>query len=339
MDEAIRLKYFSFADKEKKKTTPKKKKLPEIVKKIQSFIPKPINYAFEKTISYTQLSTYNTCPKKWNLQYKEENYLYENNIFTVFGTSIHETIQNYLNVFFERSGAEADRIDIEQYFEESFKNNYLKDYKTNNNTHFSDPIEMKEFFDDGIEILKSFKKKRNKYFSKKGWYLVGCEIPLLITPNSTYKNILYKGFLDIVLYHEPTNTIKIIDIKTSTYSWGKEKKSDENKQFQLILYKKLFSEQYNFPLENINIEFFIVKRKLYQTEDYILSRIQTFTPSSGKIKISRAEKNINSFIETVFSKDGKYLEKELTPNPSPTNCKYCAFSKHPNLCPIGSKFI
>jgi hypothetical protein len=339
MDDAVRLKYFSFADKEKKKTIPKKKKLPEVVKKIQKYVQKPINYAFEKTISYTQLSTYNSCEKKWSLQYKDGNYLLENNIHTVFGTSIHETIQNYLNVMYETSGAEADRINIEQYFEERFKNNYLTDYKSNNNTHFSNPTEMKEFYEDGIEILKVFKKKRNLYFSKKGWYLVGCEIPLLISPNPTFKSVLYKGYLDIVLYHEPTNTIKIIDIKTSTYSWGKEKKQDENKQFQLLLYKKLFAKQYDFPLENINIEFFIVKRKLYQTEDYVTSRIQLYKPPSGKIKLNRAEKSMNSFIENVFNVDGKYLEKDFTPNPNNINCKYCPFSKRPDLCLIGSKFI
>jgi hypothetical protein len=342
MDEAIRLKYFSFADKEKKKTTvssTKKKKLPELVKKIQSFIPKQINHAYEKTISYSQLSIYNSCAKKWSLQYKEGNYLADNSIITTFGTAMHETIQNYLNVLYNKSGVEADKIDLEQHFEERFKDTYLKNYQKSNNVHYSNPIEMKEYFEDGLEILKFFKKKRNLYFGKKGWYLVGCEVPLLLAPNPTFKNILYKGYLDVVLYHEPTNTIKIIDIKTSTYSWGKEKKSDENKQFQLLLYKKLFSEQYDFPMENIHIEFFIVKRKLYNTEDFIQKRIQLFNPPSGKIKMNKSIRSLNNFIENVFSTDGKFIEKEYTPNPSEMNCKYCVFSKHPDLCPIGSKFI
>jgi RecB family exonuclease len=54
------------------------------------------------------------------------------------------------------------------------------------------------------------------------------------------------------MYHEPTNTIKIIDIKTSKQGWSKKEKSDENKQFQLILYKKYFSETYNHNREYRN---------------------------------------------------------------------------------------
>ena len=94
----------------------------------------------------------------------------------------------------------------------------------------------------GAEILKFIKRKRNAYFSKTGWQLVGCEIPIQLTPNPTYKNTIYKGYLDLVLYHEPTNKIKIVDIKTSTRGWSDINKKDEDKQFQLILYKQYFSQ-------------------------------------------------------------------------------------------------
>jgi hypothetical protein len=50
-------------------------------------------------------------------------------------------------------------------------------------------------------------------------------------------------------------------------------------------------------VENIDIEFFIVKRKLYESEDYVIPRIQLFKPASGKIKVSRAEKAVNEFIK------------------------------------------
>lgn len=252
-----------------------------------------------------------------------------------FGTAIHEAIQHYLDTMYDVSGAEADRINIEDYFEERFRETYLKDYKSNKNVHFSNPAEMKEFYDDGINILTYFKKKRGSYFNKKGWKLVQCELPLLVSPNPTYKNVLYRGYLDVVMYHEPTNTIKIIDIKTSTRGWNDKAKKDEDKQFQLILYKKLFAEQYNFPVENINVEFFIVKRKLYESEDYVIPRIQIFKPASGKIKMSRAEKAMNEFIEDVFTKDAKFKEVILSPNPSKWNCGFCPYKNKKELCNVG----
>jgi len=313
----------------------KKKKIPTLIKEILKKSEREVNYAYEKAISYSQLSMYRSCPHKWALQYRDGHYKSESSIHMTFGTAIHETIQNYLDVMYDKSGAEADRIDLEGYFEERFRETYLKDYKSNKNVHFSNPAEMKEFFDDGVEILNYFKKKRNQYFSKRGWHLVKCELPLLISPNSAYRNVLYRGYLDVVLYHEPTNTIKIIDIKTSTRGWGDKEKKNEDKQFQLILYKKFFADQYNFPIDNINIEFFIVKRKLYESEDYVIPRIQLFKPASGKIKLSRAEKAMNEFIGEVFNAEGKFKEEMLIPNPSKWNCGFCPFKNDKKLCHVG----
>ena len=313
----------------------KKKKILPIIKDILKRSEREVNYAYEKAISYSQWSMYNSCPHKWALQYRDGHRVKESSIHMTFGTAIHETIQNYLEVMYSTSGAEADRIDIESYFEERFRETYLKDYKSNKNIHFSNPSEMKEFFDDGLEILNYFKKKRGSYFNKKGWHLVKCELPLLVTPNPTFLNVLYRGYLDVVLYHEPTNTIKILDIKTSTRGWGDKEKKDEAKQFQLILYKKLFAEQYKFPIENIEVEFFIVKRKLYESNDYVIPRIQTFRPASGKIKISRAEKAINDFISEVFTLDANFKEDVMIPNPSKWNCGFCPYKDKKELCHIG----
>lgn len=309
-----------------------KKKQPKLIKEILKKSEREVNYAYEKAISYSQMSMYRSCPHKWALQYRDGHYKSESSIHMTFGTAIHETIQHYLDVMYDKSGAEADRINLIEYFETCFRETYLKDYKSNKNVHFSTPVEMKEFFDDGVEILNYFKKKRGGYFSKRGWHLVKCELPLLVSPNNAYKNVLYRGYLDIVLYHEPTNKIKIIDIKTSTRGWGDKDKKNEDKQFQLILYKKFFAEQFDFPVEDIDIEFFIVKRKLYESEEYVIPRIQLFKPASGKIKMSRAEKAMNEFIENVFGMDGKFKNDEFTPNPSKFNCNFCPFKNDKTLC-------
>lgn len=313
----------------------KKKKVLPLIKEIRKKSVREVNYGYEKAISYSQLSMYRSCPKKWSLQYRDGHKTSEQSIHMTFGTAVHEAIQHYLDTMYDKSGAAADRIDIEEYFEECFRKTYLKDYKKNKNVHFSNPAEMKEFFDDGMNILNYFKKKRNAHFTKKGWHLVQCELPMLVSPNTTYKNVLYRGYLDVVMYHEPTNTIKIIDIKTSTRGWGAREKKNEDKQFQLILYKKFFAQQYDFPVENIDIEFFIVKRKLYESEDYVIPRIQIFKPASGKIKMSRAEKAMNEFIKDVFTLDAKFKEDIMIPNPSKWNCGFCPYKNKKELCNVG----
>ncbi len=108
----------------------KKKKIPQIVKQIQKHTLKEINYATEKSISYSQVSMFLKCPHKWSLQYKDGHYTSEASIHMTFGTALHETLQHYITTIYEISGAEADRIDIDAYFEERFRETYLKDYKS-----------------------------------------------------------------------------------------------------------------------------------------------------------------------------------------------------------------
>ena len=306
-------------------------KVPSIVKRIQSYTPQEVNYAFQKNISYSQFSIFKECPHKWELLYKDGLQQYTSTIHTVFGTAMHEVLQHYITIMFEQSAAEADRFNVEEYFEERFRETYLKEYKSNSSTHFSSSVEMREFFDDGIAIINFFKKKRGQYFSKRGWFLVACELPIVIVPDNKFKNVLYKGYLDLVLYHEPTNTFKIIDFKTSTRGWNDKTKKDEGKQFQLILYKNGFSKQFDIPEDNIEVEFFILKRKIWEESEFPQSRIQEFAPPSGKIKMKKAVTALNEFIEHSFNQDGTYKDNKypITVN---ENCKYCPFNDKRDLC-------
>ena len=314
-----------------------KKKVPIIVREIRNNPPSPVNFAVEKNISYSQLNMFTQCPKKWSLQYRDGHKTSEQSIHMTFGTALHEVIQHYIDKIYEVSGAAADRIDLEELFEEKLRECYAEDYKKNNNEHFSSPIELREFFEDGKEILKFIKKKRNLYFKKKGTYLVGCEVPIVVAPNLRLNRVKYMGYLDIVLYNETLETFKIIDIKTSTKGWNKWAKKDESKQFQLILYKHFFSKQYNIPIEDIDIEFFIVRRKVYVDGDYPQKRVQQFYPASGKVKLNKAKNNLNEFINKAFNLDGSYKDTIFPAKPSKWNCTFCPFKDNMELCNVVGK--
>jgi len=306
-----------------------KKKLPPLLKEIKSKQLPQIDFATQKLVSYSQLSMFNECPKKWSLQYKEGHKQFTSSIHTVFGTALHEVLQAYLTTMYEKSGAEADRLNTSEMLQDSLREEYKKQYKANNNQHFVKPEELSDFYEDGVSIIREFTKDKGKYFSKRGWHLVGVELPLALHPHPKLYNILFQGYLDIVMYHEPTNKIKIIDIKTSKSGWGKREKSDEQKQFQLILYKKYFAEIYNHPIENIDIEFMIVKRKLYESEDFVIKRVQLYKPASGKVKLNKVSKSIEAFVEQAFDRNG-YKDVEHQPTPH-KNCNWCSFHKT-HLC-------
>jgi len=138
--------------------------------------------------------------------------------------------------------------------------------------------------------------------------------------------------LDLVMFDETMHRVVIWDIKTSTRGWTKYDKENKVKTSQMVLYKKYFSEQYNVPIDNIDVKYFIVKRKIPDNPKYPImkSRIQKFAPSSGKVSMNRLEKNIRAFIEDVFVKgthiyDVDNVNKilENTPKCSSKWCQTC----------------
>ena len=89
------------------------------------------------------------------------------------------------------------------------------------------------------------------------------------------------------------------------------------------------------PEDSIDIEFFIVKRKIWEESPFPISRIQEYKPASGKVKLNKATNTINSFIEEVFNHDGSHKNKQFEPNPSKWNCTFCPFKDKKDLCQVG----
>jgi CRISPR/Cas system-associated exonuclease Cas4 (RecB family) len=251
---------------------------------------------------------------------------------------MHEVMQNYLDVFYSKSKAAANRLDLEELFQEYYIEEYQKQYKSNDKSHFSDAVEMREFFNDGVEILKEFKKRIGGFFSKRGTYLVGCEVPLDLPPIKTLSTVHYTGYLDVVLYHERTDRFTIIDIKTSTRGWNDKTKKDTMKKYQLVLYKKYFSEQYNIPIDKIDVKFLILKRKIYENTEYIMRRMTEFTPASGRNTVNAASRTMNNFIEEVFNQDGSIKDNKYPKSVSKWNCTFCPYAEDSNLCGQGVHF-
>jgi|TARA_B100000497_G_C7649348_1_gene390583 hypothetical protein len=280
-------------------------------------------------ISYSQFSQWVQCPHKWKLQYIDGYGQFTDNIYTMFGSSIHECIQLYLKVMYSDSIKKANELPLEEVLMLEMKKNYLE-AKDKFEEQLTNPEEMKEFYHQGCQIIDDFKKKRGQYFSKKGYELVGIEKPLNYKlPN----NINFVGFMDVVMKDTIRDRIKIIDIKTSTMGWNKWMKADKNKTNQLLLYKQFYSKQYNFPIDKIDVEFFIVKRKLYENMDFPQKRIQTFVPANGTPSLNKVNVSLKEFIDECFTDEGKHNEQHIYKKiVSTKNCKYCDFKDKPELC-------
>ena len=312
---------------------------PEIVKNIQNFNLPKIDYTKQKHVSFSQMNVYRGCNYRWKLEYKDGLRKFTSSSHTTFGTAMHETLQGYLDVLYNESEQKADDLDLYTIFKNFFIKEYEKQVKDNEDEHYMTRSDFEEFYEDGLQIIESFKAERHLHFFKDKIHLVGCEVPLTITPDDDISNVYYIGYLDVVLYNETTNKFKIIDIKTSTSGWFKWAKEDETKQFQLLLYKRFFSQQYGVPEDDIEIEFFILKRKLWKNSKYPQNHIQLFDPPSGLMKTNAAHNAMNSFINECFDGKGDYKqERDFEKNPSKKSCMFCPYKEDKELCGLGAKF-
>jgi len=199
-----------------------------------------------KRISYSQYSQWDVCPFKWKLNYIDKLGEYTDSIHTMFGTSMHEVLQTYLTVMYNDTVKMADALPLEKMLLTRMKRNYQQIMERNGGEVFCEQSDMEEFYKHGLLILEWFKKKRGNYFSKKGYELVGIEVPINYDlPN----DIKFIGYIDVLLYDKLRDRYKIIDIKTSTMGWNKYMKADKNKTDQLLLYKQFYGAQHDIPLD------------------------------------------------------------------------------------------
>ena len=311
---------------------------PEKVKFIKEFELPKIDYETQKHVSFSQMSVYRGCGYRWKLEYKDGLRKFSSSSHTTFGTAMHETLQTYLDVLYNESENKADDMDLFSLFKDNFMQEYEKQVNDNEGEHYMNRSDFEDFYQDGLNIIDCFKAERHNHFHKDKIHLVGCEVPITIAPDDRQPNVFYIGYLDIVTYNENTGRFKIIDIKTSTKGWFKWAKEDENKQFQLLLYKKFFAKQYGVEEDHIDIEFFILKRHLWENSKYPQSHIQLFEPLSGIMKTNKALEAMTSFIEDCFDSEGRHKEREFEKTPSKKSCMFCPYKEDEELCGLGAKF-
>ena len=138
---------------------------------------------------------YSDCPLRWKLNYVDRLSISESSIHLIFGTAMHEVLQTWLEVMYNDSIKNANLLNLE----EMLRDNMIKEFKKAEQEDGKPPCskeDINEFFQDGIFILDFIKKKRADYFSKRGYKLIGCEVPIEV---DLKKNIKMVGYLDLVI--------------------------------------------------------------------------------------------------------------------------------------------
>ena len=260
------------------------------------------------------------CPYTWKANYVDKAETFKGNIYTLFGSALHETIQAYLVCYYERTIKEADALPLEDILMYRMKESYKQSKEQHGDDFEVTKEEMAEFYQDGVNIIEEFLKRKSSYFKKKNTELVGIEM------NLNYelpKDMRFVGYMDVVLHDKKTGRMRIIDIKTATMGWNKYMKADKNKTNQLLLYKHFMAKQLEISEDKIDVEYFILKRRLYENMMYPQKRIQSFSPASGKPSVNRVMTRLQEFIDECYDDEGKIVSHDYEKCEKHKKCRSC----------------
>lgn len=281
-------------------------------------------------VSFSQYSMWSSCPQQYKLSYIDDLRESSSNIHSVFGSAMHETLQEYLSRCLRISKSQADKgMDTKAFLKEKMREFFLKE-----SNEGKDPIcskeELVEFLEDGNLILDYFQKPKNfnNFFSLKDDELVAIEQPI---NTKIAENVSFLGFIDFIVRSKKTGKYRITDFKTSTKGWSKYQKSDPIKNTQILLYKKFYAEMLKISEDMIEVEFIILKRKVSENADYNIPRISRHVPASGKPSINKAWKGFSEFVNSVFNVDGTYRTDIEYPKKPSKLCPWCEF-KQRGIC-------
>jgi len=274
-----------------------------------------------KHVSYSSISTFNKCPKLWELQYLRKQIPFTQSVYTVFGTAFHETLQEWLHVLYHEKVKTAMDLNVN----DLLYANMIKAYKMSlavMDQHVSSQEELTQFWLDGKHILEFIKKKRAAYFSTKTMQLAGIETLLY---QELRPGVMFKGLVDLVFYHPNTDRWTVMDIKTSTRGWQDKQKKNPNLTAQVILYREFFAKQFGIDKDKIDVEFFIVKRRVPKDAEFAVMqrRVQSFKPASGPRKTKQVLDSLNNFISSAIDSNGEYIDKEYKCTNPFGKCEHC----------------
>ena len=282
-------------------------------------------------VSYSQYTTWANCPHSWKLKYVDGHKFDDASINTVFGTAMHESIQNWLDTLYNKSESLAKTV----YLHDTFKDRLLELFKENTSVatngekiFLADKKTLMEFYEQGCLILTYIQNNYRKIFPTANTKLFAIEYEL----NAEIKNgVKYVGFIDIVTHNTATNKYVLYDLKTSRSGWTQDQKSDPNKVGQLLLYKKFFADQMNISEDSISVEFVILKRYVAENTQFHIPRVSKFEPPNKTPSLRKNWERFQKFIDTAFDDNGTHIPEQVA-TPSKDACKWCVYKDKPDLC-------
>jgi hypothetical protein len=211
-----------------------------------------------KHISYSEWRNWHICPHYHKLTYIDKVAQFEGNIFTAFGKAIHTVCELTLTSpeKYREPGA-IDALVREQFLKElkALPKDAQQDAKTN--------FKLKEWLVNGLDIIPDLYRCLVDKFGKLGedWEVLRAEEQLYVPITEfTEAEKNFKGFIDLVVYSKKDEKVHLIDWKTCSWGWKREKKNDKIMAYQLVFYKHFYARKYEVDPKDVDCHFVLLKR-------------------------------------------------------------------------------
>lgn len=196
-------------------------------------------------VSFSEVSCWMQCSWRHKLLHVKKLGANIPSIHLIFGTACHMAVQSLL---------ETRVIDV------TAAHNYIvEEFEKNKDDKELAKISVEKTVSSIQKILDETLTFFNESFPS--WELVSIEESLYEDVSQFFdhhKELSFKGFIDVIL-KVPTKNGEflywIIDLKTASRPWNKDKISDQTVRMQLVLYKKFWATKHNIPLKQIRCGF------------------------------------------------------------------------------------
>ena len=250
-------------------------------------------------ISYSGLKDWVTCAHYYKLVQIDKIDGFKGNIHTAFGSAIHDTCEAKL--------ANPD-LDEKEHFDLSFLVTLEKlPPEVKSELKVKDMVAMRE---QGKDIAPLAIPSLKGQF---GDYEVVSVEERLYEPIKEFEShdYMFKGFIDLVI-KTSDGKYHVIDWKTCSWGWGRDKRQDPMVSYQLTLYKHYFAKKHNIDPKNIETHFALLKRTAKK------DKVEFLRITSGTKKTSNALNMLNKALYNI--NQGRWIKNR-------TSCNRCKFYK------------
>lgn len=257
----------------------------------------------KKHISFSEIQGWLDCPYRHKLLHIDKLGAWEESPYLSFGNAVHNACENYI-----KTGKMDKSVALKHIRSEWKKNDFSDDH----------PIGSRdECLKSARIILDDVPVFLDENFP--GWEPLDAEEKLY--ESIADQEISLKGLIDAVIKVKDKrgkDVYWLLDWKTATWGWKREKKQDYNMQLQLILYKTYWAIKHDVPLKSIRCAFVLLKRTGGKR------RCELVPVSVGPKTQAKALKTISDMIASVHRK--MFLKNRYS-------CKFCEFFETPHCRP------